>query len=229
MVGESADRFRILTIDGGGIRGLIAARVVARLEELISAEAAEERRVADCFQMVAGTSTGGLIALGLTVPDPANPGSPCPQTAQHAMRQGRLVADLPTAELRMLLRSTQYQIRVKGQLGSQWSEWFDGLTVLPAGGDETSLRGTIVDQAALHGLIGKVRDLALPLLAVTREELSLDDILTRFTESAAQRRGGRHSRGRATRDGATTMIRDVHLTRSNDQWPISRPAEEKRA
>jgi hypothetical protein len=81
------------------------------------------------------------------------------------MRQGRLVADLPTAELRVLLRSTQYQIRVKGQLGSQWSEWFDGLTVLPAGGDETILRGTIVDQAALHGLIGKVRDLALPYSA----------------------------------------------------------------
>jgi len=64
------------------------------------------------------------------------------------------------------------------------------LTVLPAGDDETILRGTIADQAALHGLIGKVRDLALPLLAVTREELSLDDILTRFTESAAQRRDG---------------------------------------
>ena len=106
------------------------------------------------------------------------------------MRQGCMVADLPTAELRMLLRSTQYQIRVKGQLGNQWSEWFDGLTVLPAGDDETILRGTIADQAALHGLIGKVRDLALPLLAVTREELSLDDILTRFTESAAQRRDG---------------------------------------
>src|SRR4030095_11474334 len=98
------------------------------------------------------------------------------------MRQGRLVADLPTAELRRLLRSTQYQIRVKGQLGSQCSEWFDGLTVLPAGDDETILRGTIVDQAALHGLIGKVRDLALPLLAVTREELSLDDVLARLTE-----------------------------------------------
>jgi hypothetical protein len=61
------------------------------------------------------------------------------------------------------------------------------LTVLPAGGDETILRGTIVDQAALHGLIGKVRDLALPLLAITREELSLDDVLARLTERAAQR------------------------------------------
>ena len=76
MFGDGADRFRILTIDGGGIRGLIAARVVARLEELVSAEATEERRVADCFHMVAGTSTGGLIALGLTVPDPTNPARP---------------------------------------------------------------------------------------------------------------------------------------------------------
>jgi patatin-like phospholipase/acyl hydrolase len=70
------DRFRVLSIDGGGIRGLIAARVIARLEELLSAEAGEERRMTDCFHMFAGTSTGGLIALGLTVPDPAAPGRP---------------------------------------------------------------------------------------------------------------------------------------------------------
>ena len=70
------DRFRVLSIDGGGIRGLIAARVIARLEELISAEAGEERRLADCFHMFAGTSTGGLLSLGLTVPDPDNPTRP---------------------------------------------------------------------------------------------------------------------------------------------------------
>jgi uncharacterized protein len=70
------DRFRVLAIDGGGIRGLIAARVIARLEELITAEAGEERRLADCFHMFAGTSTGGLLALGLTVPDPADPSRP---------------------------------------------------------------------------------------------------------------------------------------------------------
>jgi uncharacterized protein len=70
------DRFRVLAIDGGGIRGLIAARVIARLEELITVEAGQERRIADCFQMVAGTSTGGLLALGLTAPDPANPARP---------------------------------------------------------------------------------------------------------------------------------------------------------
>jgi patatin-like phospholipase/acyl hydrolase len=70
------DRFRVLSIDGGGIRGLIAARVIARLEELVSAEAGEERRLADCFHMFAGTSTGGLLALGLTAPDPHDPSRP---------------------------------------------------------------------------------------------------------------------------------------------------------
>ena len=76
MPTEQPDRFRVLAIDGGGMRGLIPARVIARLEELISAEAGEERRLADCFHLIAGTSTGGLIALGLTAPDPASPGRP---------------------------------------------------------------------------------------------------------------------------------------------------------
>ncbi len=76
MPDDQPDRFRVLSIDGGGIRGLITARVIARLEQLISAEAGEERRLADCFHMFAGTSTGGLLALGLTAPDPANPSRP---------------------------------------------------------------------------------------------------------------------------------------------------------
>jgi ABC-2 type transport system ATP-binding protein len=96
------------------------------------------------------------------------------------VQHGRLVADLAAADLRTLMYGSQYQIRIKGQLGSPWSGWFDGLTVLPAGGDETILRGTIADQAALHGVIGKVRDLGLPLLAVSREELGLDDLLARL-------------------------------------------------
>lgn len=75
-VTSQPDRFRVLAIDGGGIRGLIAARVIARLEELTTAEAGEERRLADCFHMFAGTSTGGLLALGLTVPHPADPTRP---------------------------------------------------------------------------------------------------------------------------------------------------------
>jgi len=76
MPNGQPDRFRVLAIDGGGIRGLISARVIARLEELVSAEARDDRRMADCFDLIAGTSTGGLIALGLTAPDPGRPGRP---------------------------------------------------------------------------------------------------------------------------------------------------------
>ncbi len=69
-------RFRILTIDGGGIRGLIAARVIARLEQRMSEVAGSDRRIADAFHMICGTSTGGLLGLGLTVPDPDRPDRP---------------------------------------------------------------------------------------------------------------------------------------------------------
>lgn len=74
--GDPVDRFRILAIDGGGIRGLIAARVIAELERRMTAVAGSERRIADAFQMLCGTSTGGLLALGLAVPDPDRPGRP---------------------------------------------------------------------------------------------------------------------------------------------------------
>jgi hypothetical protein len=60
-----------------------------------------------------------------------------------------------------------YQIRVAGQLDGRWSEWFDGMTITNAGCGETILTGLVVDQAALHGLLIKIRDLGLPLIAVT--------------------------------------------------------------
>ena len=63
-----------------------------------------------------------------------------------------------------------YQIRVKGNLDQKWSDWFDGLTVTLQADDETTLTGPVADQAALHGLLAKVRDLGLPLLSVKREE-----------------------------------------------------------
>jgi hypothetical protein len=63
-----------------------------------------------------------------------------------------------------------YQIRVKGSLDHKWSDWFDGLTIAPQPGDETLLTGPVQDQAALHGLLGKIRDLGLPLLRVDRIE-----------------------------------------------------------
>ncbi|MGY1806952.1 hypothetical protein ACI8AF_06235 [Blastococcus sp. SYSU D00669] len=62
----------------------------------------------------------------------------------------------------------RYEIRLTGQLDRRWAAWFDGLTLTPADDGTTSLRGPLADQAALHGVLQKVRDLGLPLLAVTR-------------------------------------------------------------
>ena len=59
-----------------------------------------------------------------------------------------------------------YEIRLQGELDPGWSEWFDGLTLSPPALGETVLSGPIRDQAALHGLLGKVRDLGLKLIAV---------------------------------------------------------------
>jgi hypothetical protein len=59
-----------------------------------------------------------------------------------------------------------YQIRLAGHLGHQWADWFEGLTISLEDGGETLLSGPVVDQAALHGVLKKVRDLGLPLLSV---------------------------------------------------------------
>ncbi len=60
-----------------------------------------------------------------------------------------------------------YQIRIKGHLGKQWTAWFADMTITWTE-DETILTGSVVDQAALYGLLRKVRDLGLPLIAVTQ-------------------------------------------------------------
>ena len=61
-----------------------------------------------------------------------------------------------------------YEIRVEGHLDPEWSEWLDGLTISYDGEGNTVLRGSLVDEAALHGVLMKIRDLAVPLLAVNR-------------------------------------------------------------
>jgi hypothetical protein len=60
-----------------------------------------------------------------------------------------------------------YQIRVKGHLGDQWTDWFGGLSITLEDNGETLLTGPLADQAALYGLLRKVRDLGMPLLTVT--------------------------------------------------------------
>ena len=69
-----------------------------------------------------------------------------------------------------------YQIRIKGHLGPQWTEWFEGLTITLEENGDTLLTGPVVDQAALHGFLKKVRDLGLPLLSVNCVEPGRQDV-----------------------------------------------------
>lgn len=59
-----------------------------------------------------------------------------------------------------------YEIRLQGQLDTRWASWFDGLTITQTEDGDTVLAGPVADQAALHGLLKKVRDLGLPLLSI---------------------------------------------------------------
>ena len=68
-----------------------------------------------------------------------------------------------------------YQIRIKGHLSHQWTEWFEGLTITLEEDGNTLLTGPVIDQAALHGLLKKVRDLGMPLLSVNRVKPSQAD------------------------------------------------------
>ena len=61
-----------------------------------------------------------------------------------------------------------FEIRLKGHLDRQWTEWFEGMTITHTEDGATLLTGAVVDQAALHGLLRKVRDLGLPLISVTQ-------------------------------------------------------------
>lgn len=67
-------------------------------------------------------------------------------------------------------RPVVYQIRIKGHLGDQWTDWFGDMTITPEENGDTVLTGPVVDQAALFGLLKKVRDLGLPLVSLNRVE-----------------------------------------------------------
>ncbi len=61
----------------------------------------------------------------------------------------------------------RYEIRLEGHLHPRWAAWFDGLSLTTAADGTTALRGSVADQAALHGVLQKVRDTGLPLISVT--------------------------------------------------------------
>lgn len=67
---------------------------------------------------------------------------------------------------------TVFQIRLKGHLSREWTDWFGGLTITLEESGDTFLTGPVVDQAALYGLLKKARDAGLPLVSVTRVETS---------------------------------------------------------
>ena len=68
-----------------------------------------------------------------------------------------------------------YQIRIKGHLGRQWAVWFEGLTITLEEDGNTLLTGPVIDQAALHGWLKRVRDLGMPLLSVNSVEPNRQD------------------------------------------------------
>ena len=82
-----------------------------------------------------------------------------------------------------------YQIRINGQLNAQWTDWFDGMRITLQENGDTLVTGPVTDQAALYGLLRKVRDLGMPLLSVTRVMSGSSE--TPNDESAPGRKEGR--------------------------------------
>jgi len=68
-----------------------------------------------------------------------------------------------------------YQIKIKGHLSPKWADWFEGLTITLEEDGNTLLSGPVIDQAALHGILKKVRDLGMPLLSVKSSEITSQD------------------------------------------------------
>jgi hypothetical protein len=70
---------------------------------------------------------------------------------------------------------TYYEIRIEGHLSDSWSSWFEDLTISHESSGETVLQGLLADQAALHGVLMRIRDLGLPLVSVTRQKQTEQD------------------------------------------------------
>lgn len=73
-------------------------------------------------------------------------------------------------------QSAVYQIRLKGHLRTQWRDWFGDMTIMLSDDGTTFLTGILIDQAALHGLLKKIRDLGMPLLSINRMKSGQPDL-----------------------------------------------------
>ena len=90
-----------------------------------------------------------------------------------------------------------YEIRIEGHLGSQWTDWFEGLTITLEENGDTLITGPVTDQAALYGLLKKVRDLGMPLLSVNR--VQYDEIHQNHSKKLLENPSGlSHAKGRST-------------------------------
>lgn len=81
-------------------------------------------------------------------------------------------------ELQQMSAGESYEIKLQGHLDESWADWFDGLTFVHENDGTTTLRGRIIDQTALHGLLKKIRDLGVPLLAVNRIDSKQNDAMS---------------------------------------------------
>jgi hypothetical protein len=88
------------------------------------------------------------------------------------------------------MTSDFYRITIKGHLDSEWSNWFDGLTITQVDHGETILSGPIVDQTALHGVLIKIRDLGLPLLRLSLIETGRESESTPLVHQKEEGRDG---------------------------------------
>lgn len=93
------------------------------------------------------------------------------------LSQGRLLTQQPVAHLLRAPQATIFEIKFKGHLPTHWRDWFDNLSMTHTETGETILAGPIKDQAALYGVLIKIRDLALPLLSVTQTGPSLANVM----------------------------------------------------
>jgi hypothetical protein len=101
------------------------------------------------------------------------------------------------------LQPTLYRIRVKGELGREWADWFGGLRISAGEGGETILTGSIIDQAALYGVLRKVRNLGMPLLSVGCVAADQTDAPDGIADVATNNTGGDHGNEDDHHSGAT--------------------------